>query len=78
MTCAPDDFFADNQIECFLELSESDVKELVKPLGIVKKIIRIVQEVNCECEVVVVCASVIYQQIYLISVKIFPLAVMAL
>ena len=40
-------FVADNQIdgECFLELSESEVKELVKPLGIVKKILRILRKV---------------------------------
>ena len=31
--------------ECFLELSESEVKELVKPLRIVKKILRILQKV---------------------------------
>lgn len=41
-------FLTDNQVdgECFLELSESDVKEIVKPLGIVKKILRLIREVK--------------------------------
>lgn len=35
--------FAENKIdgETFLELSEDDVKSLVKPLGVVKKILRL-------------------------------------
>ncbi len=41
-------FITENQIdgESFLELTESDIKELVKPLGVVKKIIRLVREVR--------------------------------
>ena len=40
-------FFAANMIdgEAFLELTEVDVKELVKPLGVVKKILRLLREV---------------------------------
>ena len=35
--------FADNVIdgESFLELSEDDIKEIVKPIGIVKKILKL-------------------------------------
>ena len=29
-----------------MDLTESDVKEIVKPLGIVKKILRILQDVS--------------------------------
>lgn len=41
-------FFTENQVdgESFLELAESDVKELVKPLGVVKKIVKLLREVN--------------------------------
>ena len=37
----PFDCSVENEIDgqCFLELTETDVKELVKPLGVVKKII---------------------------------------
>jgi hypothetical protein len=31
--------------ESFMELTEVDIKELVKPLGVVKKIIRLLREV---------------------------------
>lgn len=36
-------FYAENKIdgESFLELSEEDIKTMVKPLGIVKKILRL-------------------------------------
>ena len=39
---------SDNQIdgETFLELTEADVKEMVKPIGIVKKIMKVQREVN--------------------------------
>ena len=35
--------YTENEIdrESFLELSEADVKELVKPLGVVKKLVRL-------------------------------------
>ena len=43
----------DNEIdgECFIELSDAEVKELIKPLGIAKKVIRIIKEVSnlCSC-----------------------------
>ena len=40
--------FTENQIdgESFLDLTEGDIKEVVKPLGVVKKIVRIQKEVN--------------------------------
>lgn len=41
-------FCVENEIDgqCFIELKESELKELVKPLGVVKKILRIQQQVN--------------------------------
>ena len=45
--CACVDQHADNDIdgEVFCELTEEEVKELVKPLGVVKKIVRLQKSV---------------------------------
>lgn len=40
--------FTENQIDGagFLDLTEPDIKELIKPLGIVKKIVRLKKQVH--------------------------------
>ena len=41
-------FLLENQIngESFLELTESDVKEMVKPIGVVKEVVKLQRKVE--------------------------------